>query len=89
MAEELEAQKTFHPSSIIKPHALFEYLVVDNRFAVFPDVFVALSIYLALPVTVASGEGLSKPLLIKTDLQSIISQGRLNTVAMMSIERHC
>lgn len=87
LAEELEALKTFLPSSIIKPHALFEYLVVNNRFTAFPNVFIALRIYLTMPVTVASGErSFSKLKLIKTYLRSTISQERLNNLAMISIE---
>ncbi|XP_032895465.1 uncharacterized protein LOC116985118 [Amblyraja radiata] len=87
LAEELEALKTFLPSSIIKPRALFEYLVVNNRFTAFPNVFIALRIYLTMPVTVASGEiSFSKLKLIKTYLRSTISQERLNNLAMISIE---
>ena len=89
LAEELEALKIFLPSSIIKPHALFEYLVVNNRFTAFPNVFIALRIYLTMPVTVASGErSFSKLKLIKTYLRSTISQERLNNLAMLSIENY-
>ena len=49
--EELEGLKTFLPSRIIKPHALFEYLAVNNRFTAFPNVFVALKIFLTMPAT--------------------------------------
>jgi len=38
LAEELEAVKTFHPSRIIKPHALFQHLAVNNRFTGFSNV---------------------------------------------------
>lgn len=87
LAEELEALKTFLPTSVAKPQALFEYLVVNNRFTAFPNVFVALRIYLTMPVTVASGErSFSKLKLIKTYLRSTISQERLNNLAMLSIE---
>ena len=66
---------------------LFEYLVVSNRFTAFPNVFIALNIYLTMPVTVASGKrSFSKLKLIKTYLRSTISQERLNNLAMLSIE---
>lgn len=38
LAKELEALKAFLPSSIIKPHALFIYLVVNNQSRSFPNV---------------------------------------------------
>ena len=74
LAEELEALKTFLPTSVAKPQVLFEYLVINNRFTAFPNVFVALRIYLTMPVTVTSGErSFSKLKLIKTYLWSTIS----------------
>jgi len=36
-AKKLEVLKTFHRSSIIMPHTLFEYLLVDNQFTAFPN----------------------------------------------------
>ena len=55
LVKEPEASKIFLPSSIIKPLALFEYLVVNNQFAAFRNVFIALRIYL-MPVIIASSE---------------------------------
>ena len=87
MAEELEALKTLLPTSVTKPQSLFEYLLVNNRFTTFPNIFIALRIYLTMPVTVASGErSFSKLKLIKTYLRSTISQERLNNLAMLSVE---
>ena len=37
-------------SRVAKPQGLFEYLVVNNRFTAFLNVFVALRIYLTMPV---------------------------------------
>ena len=85
--KELAALKTLFPADVAKPRALFEYLVVLNRFTSFPNVFIALGIYLKMPVTVASGErSFSTLKLIKTYLLSTISQERLNNLAMLSIE---
>ena len=61
LAEELEALKTFLQPRI-KPYALFEHLIENNRFTTFPNVFIALRINLTLPISVASGErSFSKP----------------------------
>ena len=84
LAEELEALKTLLPTNVAKPQALFEYLEVNIRFTAFPIVFIALRIYLTMPVTVASGErSFSKLKLIKTYLRSTISQEKLNNLAML------
>ena len=56
LAEELEAMKTSLPTNVAKPQALFEYLLVNNRFTAFPNVFIALRIYLTMPVKVALDE---------------------------------
>ena len=85
LAEELEALKTLLQPRI-KPYALFEHLLENNRFT-FPNVFIALRIYLTMPITVASGErSFSKLKLIKTYLRSTIAQERLNSLSMLSIE---
>ena len=71
----------------IKPYALFEHLIENNRFTTFPNVFIALRIYLTMPITVASGErSFSKLKLIKTYLRSTVSQERLNSLSVLSIE---
>ena len=86
LAEELEALKTFLRPRI-KPYALFEHLIENNRFTTFPNVFIALRIYVRMPITVASGErSFSKLKLIKTYLRSTVSQERLNSLSMLSIE---
>ena len=86
LGEELEALKTFLQPRI-KPYALFEHLIENNRFTTFPNVFIALRIYLTMPITVASGErSFSKLKLIKTYLSSTVLQKRLNSLSMLSIE---
>ena len=51
LAEKLQALKTFFLR--IKPYALIEYFIGNNRFTAFPNVFIALRIYLTIPITVA------------------------------------
>ena len=86
LAEELEALKTFLQLRI-KPYALFENLIENNRFTTFLNVFIALRIYLTMPITVASGErSFSKLKLIKTYLRSTVAQERLSSLSMLSIE---
>ena len=71
----------------LKGYALSEHLRENNRFTTFPNVFIALRIYIMMPITVASGErSFSKPKLIKTYLRSTVSQERLNSLSKLSIE---
>ena len=66
---------------------MLEFLACNNRSTAFPNLFIALRIFLIIPVTVASGErSFSKLKLIKTYLRSSIQQERLNSLAIMSIE---
>ena len=58
--------------------------MLNNLITAFPNVFIALMIYLTVPVTVASGERrISKLKLIKIYLRSAISQEKLNNLAML------
>ena len=85
LAEELEALKTFLQPRI-KPYALFEHFIDNNKFTTFLNIFIALRIYMR-PITVASGErSFSKLKLIKTYLRSTIAQERLNSLSLLSIE---
>jgi hypothetical protein len=61
-----------------------QHLLVESSF---PNVCVALRIYLTLPVTVCEGErSFSKLSLIKNVRRSSMHQSRLNALAIMSIE---
>lgn len=63
------------------------YLVINDLKGIFPNLFVALRIFLTMPVTVAHGErSFSKLKLIKTYLRSNMSQSRLTNLAVISIE---
>ena len=54
----------------------------------FPNLCVALRIFLTMPVTVAHGErSFSKLKIIKNYLRSAMSQNRLTNLAMISIEK--
>jgi len=59
-----------------------------NRPTAVPNVAIALRIALTIPTTVASGErSFSKLKLIKNYLRTTMTQERLNSLAMISIER--
>ena len=63
---------------------IYENKLVD----MLPNVSVALRILLTIPITVASGErSFSKLKLIKTYLRSTMTQERLNSLALISIEK--
>ena len=69
LAEELETLITYFFYKI-KPYALFEYLIENNRFTTFSNVFIAFRIYLTMPTAVALRErSLSELKLIKMYLR--------------------
>lgn len=76
-----------------KPNAtsakeVLEYLVTNDLINTFPNLSVALRIFLTMPVTVAHGErSFSKLKIIKNYLRSAMSQNRLTNLAMISIEK--
>lgn len=63
------------------------YLFKNNLISTFPNLSIALRIYLTLPVTVAEGErSFSKLKIIKNYLRSSMTQERLSNLAIISIE---
>lgn len=69
------------------PLEILEYLKVNNLMNTLPNIWVALRILLTMPVTVAACErNFSKLKLIKTYLRSTMSNERLNSLALLSIE---
>ena len=75
------AKKIKHPLEMLK------FLACNDRYTAFPNVYIALRIYLTIPVTVASGErSFSKLKLIKNYLRSNMIQDRLSSLAIISIE---
>lgn len=70
-----------------KPYFILNYIITNDLTSCFPNLAVALRIFLTLPVTVASGErSFSKLKLIKNFLRSTMSQERLTNLATISIE---
>ena len=85
LCEEVEALKK--SAEIRKPVKLFEFLARNNRYPFFHNLFIALRMYITIPVTLASGKrSYSMLRLIKTYLRSSIQQERLNSLKIMSIE---
>ena len=71
----------------LKPTQLLNKLSEYNLLGVLKNVGIALRIFCTLPVTVASAErSFSKLKLIKNDLRTQMTQGRLNDLASLSNE---
>lgn len=71
-------------------HDLAKFIIVDNYLiaANFPDLCTACFLFLTIPVTVASAErSFSKLKIIKSYLRSTMSQIRLSSLAILSIEK--
>jgi hAT family C-terminal dimerisation region len=72
----------------LDPLAILNVLYQNNMESGFPNVEVALRIFLTLPVTVATNERVfSKLKIIKTYLRSSMGQERLCNLAIISIEQ--
>ena len=56
LCEEIEALRPILPSKIQNPIKMLEFLACNNRSTAFPNLFIALRIFLTIPVTVTSGE---------------------------------
>ena len=66
------------------------YLLKTHLFELYPNVYIALRILLTCPVTVASAErSFSKLKLIKTFNRTFMTDSRLSSLAMLSIENDC
>jgi len=73
------------PNSLMSALEILEFVMATDCF---PNVSVAYRILLTVPVTVASAErSFSKLKLLKNYLRSTMSQERLNSLAMCTIER--
>ena len=83
-------KEPWKPGEISKPLgplAILNKLNALNLLNLFPNVSIALRIFLTLPVGVATAErSFSKLKLIKSYLRSSIGQARLNSLASLSIE---
>lgn len=66
---------------------IFKYIHDNDLITTFPNVFLALKIFLVIPVTNASGEkSFSSLKLIKTYLRNSLSDDHLTDMALLSIE---
>ena len=66
------------------------YLLKTHLFELYPNVYIALRILLTCPVTVASAErSFSKLKLIKTFNRTSMTDSRLSSLVMLSIENDC
>ncbi|CAL9694792.1 unnamed protein product [Knipowitschia caucasica] len=83
-------QEIYPASRLLKGHTVVEkltFLMKENLDLVFPNLTVALRVFLTMPLTVASAErSFSKLKLIKTYLRSTMSNDRLTQLAVISIE---
>jgi hypothetical protein len=74
------------PDMPSRPLDALKYLAKFSLFDVFPNLWIALRILLALPVSVASCElSFSRLKLIKNYLRSTVGQNRLNELGLLSI----
>jgi len=77
-------------SKLNSVHDLAKFIIVDNYLiaASFPDLCTACFLFLTIPVTVATAErSFSKLKIIKNYLRSTMSQIRLSSLAIISIEK--
>ena len=84
--------KTIHGQTfrndVRTPVSLLNGITISNLGLeeVFPEVIVALKIFLTIPVSVASGErSFSQLNLIESDIRSTMSQERLNNLATLNM----
>lgn len=72
LVAEMEALKPIlSPEYYENPSEIFQFLSENDRATAFPNLFIALWIYLTIPVTIASGKRtFSRLKLIKTYLRS-------------------
>ncbi|XP_062849623.1 uncharacterized protein DDB_G0283697-like [Trichomycterus rosablanca] len=85
-------QEIYPASRLLKGYNALEklnFLIKENLDLVFPNLTVALRVFLTMPLTVASAErSFSKLKLIKTYLRSSMSNDRLTQLAVISIENN-
>ena len=85
---EVEGAVQSFPTDISTPSEMLNYIYKENIVDLYPNLSIALRLLLTLPVTVASGErSFSKLKLIKTYLRTTMTQERLSSLAVLSIEQ--
>lgn len=84
---EINIARELFPKTVKHPIEAIRFINTNKLQDAMPNLWVALRIMLTIPVTVAAGErSFSKLKLIKTYLRSSMSQDRLNSLAILSIE---
>lgn len=91
LSDEILHLKTIHKANLddnsLSPLLLLNKIAKLKLQDLFPNVCIALRIFLTLPVTVASAErSFSKLKLIKNHLRSTMGQERLSSLSLLSIE---
>ncbi|XP_044133368.1 zinc finger MYM-type protein 1-like [Bufo gargarizans] len=87
LAEELWHIQGLIPQESTTPLNVLNFIVKNRLTDTFPNIWIALRILLTIPVSVASGErSFSKLKLIKTYLRSSMSDERLTSLSVLSIE---
>ena len=93
LISEIEHVKQIHRSNLVEDEDILKPLELLNKLhslklsALFPNICIALRIFLTLPVTVASGErSFSKLKIIKNRMRNSTGQERLISLSVLSIE---
>jgi hypothetical protein len=85
--ELIHLQALLKNTDVSSPQQCLTYLAKNGMIDCFSNVWIALRVLLTMPVSVASGErSFSKLKLIKTYLRSTMTQERLSSLAILSIE---
>ena len=81
------ASKLLPPFAQVSPLEALNFLATNDMFEIFPNFQIVAQIFLTLPVSVANAErSFSKLKLIKNRLRSTMTEDRLNSLALLSIE---
>lgn len=74
-------------SPLSTPGMMLKHIIKNDLICTFPNIYIALQIYLTIPVTNASGErSFSVLKRIKNYLRSVLGQGKLMDLAILAIE---
>ncbi len=74
-------------SLLSDPALMLKHIIISDLICTFPNMYIALQIYLTIPVTNASGErSFSVLKRIKNYLRSVLGQEKLSSLAILAIE---
>ncbi|XP_075687657.1 zinc finger MYM-type protein 1-like [Rhinoderma darwinii] len=89
LADEFRLIQTLLPEETVTLMQILNFVTKNGLTDTFSNMWIALRILQTIPVSVASGErSFSKLKLIKTYLRSTMSEERLSSLAVLSIENH-